>query len=318
MAPRVPSLPEFRELLYMLGVGSVTWYAVLIALPLLLFAARRINTTRGRTTLIAIAAVAVLFGATAVTDFIITYRGVHAPSFVNYLPVALRLELLPWVAAVGLVVVIEMRRRGIQSRLEGERLRGEVAEQRLIALTGQLQPHFLFNTLQGISTLIHRDPGKADEMLTRLSELLRDLLRHRDSPLIRLEDELKYIRTYLEISQFRFGDRLSFSIDSPSKLGGAQVPLFILQPLVENALTHGIGPKARGGTIEVRTRHDQDHLTIEVIDDGVGVANDHGAGVGILNTRERLAASYGNDASITLTPRDAGGSAARITVPYRT
>jgi LytS/YehU family sensor histidine kinase len=318
MAPRVPSVPDLRELLYMLGVGSVTWYAIIVVLPLLAVAARRINTTRGRATLIAVVTTVLLFLTTAVIDFLITYRGVQAPGFVNYLPVALRLQLLPWIAVVGIVTVIEMRRRAIQSRLEGERLRSEVAEQRLIALTGQLQPHFLFNTLQGISTLIHRDPNAADEMLSRLSELLRDLLRHRDSPMITLDDELRYIRTYLEISQFRFSDRLSFAIESPRDVTTAKVPLFILQPLVENALAHGIGPKAKGGTIKVCVERNGDRLAIDVSDDGAGISPSLTAGVGIPNTRERLVASYGSSAALTLHERTGGGTVARIEIPYRT
>lgn len=319
MAPRVPSMPHFPELLFMLGVGSVTWYAVFIALPLLLVVARRIDTDRfSRREIIAasIATLLVLFLVTAWIDYEITYTGFgNKPGFLDYLPVTLRLELLPWIAVGGIVAVIEMRRRATESLLEREKLRGEVAEQRLIALTGQLQPHFLFNTLQGISTLIHRDPSSADEMLSRLSDLLRDLLRHRDSPLVKLEDEIRYIRTYLEISQFRFGERLTFSIDSPRDASSAAVPLFILQPLVENALGHGIGAKAEGGTISIRAARRAAMLIIEVEDDGRGVSGAE-EGMGLSNTRQRLHASFGENAHLTLNQRDGGGTISRIEIPF--
>jgi signal transduction histidine kinase len=323
MAPRVPSLPpDIPELLFMLGVGSVIWYAAIIALPLLLLVARRIDLeTRGRAQVAigAIIAFIVMLTATAAVDFAVTYRGIASkPQFVDYLPVVLRQQLLPWIAVAATVIAVEARRRGMQSRLERERLRGVVAEQRLVALTGQLQPHFLFNTLQGISTLIHRDPEAADEMLSKLSDLLRDLLKHRDSPVVKLEDELRYVRTYLEISKLRFADRLNFEIDSPSDAAGATVPLFILQPLVENALSHGIGTRARGGSITVRARRESNRLVIEIEDDGNGITDSDSKGIGLKNTRERLNASFGDDGQLTLARRNGSGTVARIDIPYRT
>jgi LytS/YehU family sensor histidine kinase len=309
------------ELLFMLGVGSVIWYGAIIALPLLLLVARRIDLeTRGRAQVAigAIIALIVMLAATAAVDFAVTYRGIASkPQFVDYLPVVLRQLLLPWLAVAATVIAVEARRRGMQSRLERERLRGVVAEQRLVALTGQLQPHFLFNTLQGISTLIHRDPQAADAMLSKLSDLLRDLLKYRDSPVVKLEDELRYVRTYLEISKLRFADRLTFRIDSSPDTASAAVPLFILQPLVENALTHGIGTRARGGSITVRARRESSRLAIEIEDDGNGVTGSDTRGIGLTNTRERLNASFGDDGRLLLTQRNGSGTIARIDIPYR-
>lgn len=324
MVPRVPSLPpDLPELLFMLGVGSVIWYAVIITLPLILLAARHVDTDRYSRTQIALGAFLVfadLFFVTAVIEHLIIYRGMQSkPSLSSYLPVALRQDFLPWIALAATVTAVEMRRRGTQSRLERERLRAQVAEQRLVALTGQLQPHFLFNTLQGISTLIYRDPDAADEMLSKLSDLLRDLLRHRESPVVRLEDELKYIRTYLEISQLRFSDRLRFSIESSPSLANAAVPLFILQPLVENALAHGIGTRAQGGAINVRAMRTGERLVVEVEDDGAGMSIDGSLndGVGLSNTRERLTASFGSDAVLSFERLPDHGTIAKIDVPFR-
>jgi len=320
MVPRVPqALPDVRELLFMLGVGSVVWYAVALALPFLLLAARRVNTERQKPMRIAAIATGIfitLFAATALIEFLVTYRGIASrPSFISYIPVALRQDLLPWIALAAFVVAFELRRRANRSRLERERLRAQVAEHRLIALTSQLHPHFLFNTLQGISTLIHRDPDAADEMLSKLSDLLRDLLRHRDTALISLDDELRFIRTYLEISKFRFADRLSFSIDADKSLASTRVPLFILQPLVENALTHGIGARASGGQITVRANKVRGRLRLEVEDNGGGLGISQKDGVGLTNTRDRLRALFGTDQSLSIEPTSTGGVIARIDVP---
>jgi two-component system, LytTR family, sensor kinase len=244
----------------------------------------------------------------------------RGPGPEDYLPVALRRDALPWIAVAGIVAFIEARRRGREAALEQARLRAEVAEQRLVALTGQLQPHFLFNTLQNISALIHRDAEAADEMLAKLSELLRDLLRHRDHVLVPLADEIRHTGTYLDIARVRFAERLAVVIDVPPDVHEALVPLFILQPLVENALAHGIGGRLDGGCISVRARRVGDRLHLEVTDDGAGFAEGRPGreGIGLANTRERLRASFGDDQHLSLVRVEAGGTSARIELPYRT
>jgi two-component sensor histidine kinase len=326
MLPRLPGpAPNFRTLLYLFGVGSVVWYAAAVALPLLVLGARRIDidrSGRARTIGLVVAAVASLIAVTSIIDYVAIYHGSPSalqPGFSAYAPQALRQNVLPWVALVGLVAVIEAGRRAVQSALDRERLRAKVAEQRLIALTGQLHPHFLFNTLQGISTLIHRDPEAADEMLAKLSDLLRDLLRHREHVLVALTDELRYARTYLEIAQLRFADRLRFQIDVAADSEPASVPLFILQPLVENALAHGIGGRTRGGCVRVTARRAGDRLQLEVADDGAGLTTSTTLreGIGLSNTRERLRASFGDDHRFTLGSGTEGGAVARIDIPFR-
>jgi two-component sensor histidine kinase len=322
--PRVPGpAPDFRTLLYLLGVGSLIWYAVVVAFPLLVVGARYIDAERlGRGRAIAISAgiVATLIVITSVTQYFLIYGGVSMrPSFGAYAPQAIRLNVLPWVALTGLVAGIEARRRAVQATVDRERLRAQIAEQRLIALTGQLHPHFLFNTLQGISTLIHRDPDAADEMLAKLSDLLRDLLQRRDQAMVPLSDELRYARTYLEIAQLRFAERLEFEIDVDPSLDQASVPLFILQPLVENALAHGIGQRAEGGRVTVTAQRDGNRLRLAVADDGAGLTTSATMreGIGLGNTRERLRATYGPDHRFSLESRPDGGAIARMDVPYR-
>jgi sensor histidine kinase YesM len=322
MFPRLPGPPpSVPILLYMLGVGSFVWYAVAFALPLLVWGARRVDTERhgiARAIWLSIVVVISAIAVTTVIQFFLIYNDERfRPGFIAYLPEGIRQSLLPWIAVVALVSVIEARRRAVQSRLERERLRAQIAEQRLVALTGQLHPHFLFNTLQGISTLIHRDPNAADEMLGKLSDLLRDVLRHRDQPLVALDDELGYTRTYLEIARMRFADRLDFTIDMSPGLEDAAVPLFILQPLVENALGHGIGASALGGRVTVRAHRDGNRLLLEVEDDGAGISSAPKEGIGLSNTRERLRASFSSDQSLTLEPAKGGGAVARLEIPYR-
>jgi LytS/YehU family sensor histidine kinase len=230
---------------------------------------------------------------------------------------AMRRHFLPWIAVAACVAVIEARRRSRAAAIERERLRAEAAEQRLVALTGQLQPHFLFNTLQGISTLIHRDPSAADEMLTKLSDLLRDVLRDRARTRVPLADEIRYARTYLEITQVRFAQRLTFDIDVPDELSRASVPLFILQPLIENALKHGVGARIRGGSIAIRASRREQRLIIEVIDDGPGFGNSAPVErVGLGNTRERLRAAFPADHELRLVESVTGGALVRIDTPY--
>ncbi len=300
----------------------MVWYAVFLALPLFLWIARRVDSflrSRVFTVGIVVFGIASLVILTSWVDFGITYRGAPSrPGFMEYLPQALRQNLLPWIALTGIVVAVESRRRAVKLAVEQERLRSGMAEQRLVALTSQLQPHFLFNTLQGISTLIHRDPDAADEMLGKLADLLRDVLRDRDRVVVPLSDEIRYARTYLEIAKLRFGERLRYEIDIPRDLEAALVPLFILQPLVENAIAHGIGSKIGGGSIVVRAYGKTDTIRLEVEDDGGGIRAGAATrdGIGLSNTRERLRAAFGVDQTFELLALP-GGTIARVEIPAR-
>ena len=153
-------------------------------------------------------------------------------------------------------------------------------------------------------------------MLTKLSDLLRDVLRHRDRALVPLGEELRFTRTYLDIAKIRFGDRLSFQIDVAPDLHDVPVPIFLLQPLVENALKHGLGARIRGGSISIAAERAGDRVRIDVADDGPAAASiAEASGIGLTNTRERLAASFGAHQSFMLMPRPGGGALARLTIP---
>jgi LytS/YehU family sensor histidine kinase len=241
--------------------------------------------------------------------YLASYRGAAlAPSFWTFFPVALAANAIPLLAVAALANGLEARRRAVRSAFEAQRLRAQLAESRLAAVTTQLQPHFLFNTLQGISTLIHRDPVAADRMLGQLADLLREVLRRSRHALAPLGEEVSMIGTYLDLARGRYGDRLQVRLDVDPAATAALVPVLLLQPLVENALTHGIGPRASGGTVGITARRDHRSLMVTVWDDGEGFAPPVVEGTGIGNTRERLRMAFGEDQALEVRRRPAGGT----------
>ena len=205
---------------------------------------------------------------------------------------------------------------------ERARAQDQLAEAQLHSLRLQLQPHFLFNTLNTIVALIGTEPRAAERMVAGLSELLRASLRLADEQEVPLARELDHLQLYVDIQQTRFGDRLDVDMDVDPAVRSALVPSLLLQPLVENAIRHGISPRAAGGHISVRASRDADELRLEVRDDGVGVATADGAppreGVGLGNTRERLRRLHGKRHRFAYESRPGSGFAVRIALPFRT
>ena len=209
--------------------------------------------------------------------------------------------------------------RGEQEReRQAVELRERLTHAQLEALRSQLHPHFLFNTLNAAVTLMHSDVPGADRMLTELADLLRTTLAYPGTQEITLGEELALVDRYLSIMRVRFRDRLTVLIEVAPDSRDALVPAFILQPLLENALEHGLAVKPGPGRLEVTAAREDHHLAITVTDDGPGPAHDAAAGVGLTNTRERLTQLYGTDQSLTLTaagPR--GGGRVRVAIPWR-
>jgi len=199
-------------------------------------------------------------------------------------------------------------------------LESQLGQARLQTLRMQLQPHFLFNTLNAISTLVQTNPAAAQEMIGSLGQMLRLSLDSGSEPEVPLEEELKFLNCYLEIAQTRFGNRLEVNYDLGPETGNALVPTFILQPLVENAVRHGIEPAAAGGTIEISVRHDGQMLLILIRDSGVGLAAEPSApgGIGIANTRARLASLYPGWHHFAVRNSAAGGCVAELEIPFHT
>ncbi|NUQ19380.1 MAG: histidine kinase [Gemmatimonadaceae bacterium] len=205
---------------------------------------------------------------------------------------------------------------------ERVRTQDRLAEAQLQSLRLQLQPHFLFNTLNTIIALIGPEPRAAERMVAGLSELLRASLRLADEQEVPLARELDHLQLYVEIQQTRFGERLGVDVDVDPAVRNALVPSLLLQPLVENAIRHGIAPRAAGGHISVRASRDADELRLEVQDDGVGATTRDGAlpreGVGLGNTRERLRRLHGRRQRFAWESRPGAGFAVRIALPFRT
>jgi two-component system LytT family sensor kinase len=206
-------------------------------------------------------------------------------------------------------------------------LAGRLAQAQLQALRMQLNPHFLFNTLNAISSLMLKDVVAANKMISRLGELLRFALEKSDQQEVPLEQEIEFIRRYLEIEQIRFGERLQLKMElDPSTLQAA-VPNLILQPLVENAIRHAIEPRETTGRIELRTIRDNGHLRLQISDNGPGLQPDNARRaeaadhtrerIGLNNTRERLRKLYGESQQFDLTQNAMGGVTASLLIPFR-
>lgn len=214
----------------------------------------------------------------------------------------------------------ERKQAALRLELHSSQLESQLAQARLGALKMQLQPHFLFNTLNAIMVLVRRGQGRdAEEMLGRLSDLLRCVLDDVDAQEIPLRRELDYARLYLSIEQVRFQDRLRVEITAPPDLLEAAVPHMILQPLVENAIRHGIGRSSTAGRLRIEASASDSVLTIRVEDDGPGLAAEASAGhgIGLANTRSRLAQLHGAQAALDVRDRAQGGVEAKLRLPLR-
>jgi signal transduction histidine kinase len=231
------------------------------------------------------------------------WRFFHA-AFVNFL------------VAIGAWYAFDLYRRYQAREVEASRLEAELARAQHQALRMQLQPHFLFNALNTINSLIRVDPDSAERMVSRLGDLLRFTLEQSGPQEVSLRQELAILECYLEIQRLRFGDRLQTSIHCPEDLLHAMVPNLLLQPLVENAFKHGLGRRSKGSRLEVRISRVGETLRLEVEDNGKGLG---GAplkqGIGTSNTRSRLAMLYGDRHRFDLLSPSEGGALARIELP---
>ncbi len=238
---------------------------------------------------------------------------VPAPMLLGWLLIA----ALTWVAVLTLSYAWRYRKEAFEAR----RLQAELAEAQLHALKSQLHPHFLFNALNAVVTLTTSDPPAAKRVVILLSDLLRRALADGGVQEVPLAREIEFARSYLEIEQVRFPNRLSVEVSVDPRAERARVPHLVLQPLVENAVRHGIGPKASPGTVRIEAGLDGDTVTLSVLDDGIGpsaAARSRGAGVGLSNARARLSRLYGDRASLECGARAGGGFQASVRLPLRT
>jgi two-component system LytT family sensor kinase len=199
--------------------------------------------------------------------------------------------------------------------LREERLKRLLTEAELKALRTQVDPHFLFNTLNTIADLISTNPEQAERITERLAECFRYALAKHSRDLSTLDEELDFARHYLGIEQVRFGDRLRVQLSRGDATGSEAVPSLLLQPLLENAIRHGLAPMREGGCVSVQAHREGDRLHLCVEDDGVGLRADLRAGVGLRNVQERLRTLYAQAAEFVIGERPGGGTMIRIVIP---
>lgn len=251
-----------------------------------------------------------------VIDEPVTFAEVFRPLLVKTFP----FNLLIYGVIVSVSHAIDYYRKYHERTVQALELEKHLTEARLQSLLRQLKPHFLFNSLNGIASLMYSDVAAADKMLVRLSELLRIAMSHSGAPVAPLREELAFLEKYLEIERIRFRDRLevTFAVD-PAALD-ARVPSLILQPIVENAIRHGVEPHARTGRIRVQVTRAGHELQMAVSDNGAGLPAGGFArqGIGTTNTRARLQELYGSRHQLDFSNEPEGGLRVTISIPFET
>lgn len=229
-------------------------------------------------------------------------------------------DLMLKMTVYGLVVTLfhalRQTQRARVEHLRAVELDALSARAQLAALQAQINPHFLFNTLHSLSVLIRRVPGTAEAAVDRLAELLRFVLDHSGREDIALRDELRFVSNYLALEQLRFEERLRVATDVDAAALSARVPPFCLQPLVENALHHGLAPRESGGTVTVSARREDDTVVLQVADDGVGPPSRpcERPGVGLASLRRRIEHQAGGQ--LIIEHPDGGGFRATVRIPF--
>lgn len=254
------------------------------------------------------AAVAPWVGAlSAGPTWVATYSRLLGTTFFLGLPVY-------WIL-VGAMQAVRLARAARERERRASRLEAQLAEARLAALRAQLQPHFLFNALNSVSVLMHEDVEAADRVLVQLSGLLRRALESSAAPEVPLYEEMAFLEAYLAIEQVRFEDRLRYRVEIAPEVLDARVPSLILQPLVENAVRHGLGTSPAPCRIEIAAERRNGSLHLSVRDDGPGISPGAAEGVGLSNTRSRLQLLYGDAHSFYLATAPGGGLLVTLAIP---
>jgi two-component system LytT family sensor kinase len=308
--------PRWR---YTLTMAATEWYVWAAFTPLIAWLSRRLRVSQlrwWRLLALAVIGVPVAFIKVTITRVL---RGISEGGEAYFQITDLAAQYLIFWGIVG-ATHAWLYYRDVQGReLRTSRLEALLAQTRLQMLSMQLQPHFLFNTLNTIAELVHQRPADAERMISGLSHLLRETLHAGLTDRVPVEQELALLDRYIEIQKARFGDRLKVevSVADPAALA-ALVPSLLLQPLVENSIKHGIGARAGVGRIGIIVSRTASQLVIEIHDDGRGIgAGIVREGVGLANCRSRLQTLYGVDrCRLEIANRDGGGAAVRIAVPF--
>lgn len=300
-----------------------TWYTWAVLTPVIFLAARRFPLDRagwaarlpvhlGLNLIMLFVSGGIVIGVRALMGFPV--GSVQAALAGNLQVSVLTYWTVLWVAH-GLAYYRASQARMVRTA----ELTAQLSQARLEALRAQLHPHFLFNTLHAISAFVRQEPDKAETMLAELGELLRAAMDAANEPTVPLSREMEFIDRYLSIQKARLGDRLHVEVDVPPELGDVLVPNLLLQPLVENAVEHGIADRLGEGKLWIRGFMENGNLCLEVEDDGPGLSDEKldpaSWRVGLRNTRDRLAQLYGPEQHLELANSDAGGLRVRVVIP---
>lgn len=303
---------------------AVDWYSCAIFTPLLFWLARRSPLGPGQwwpslpVHLVVVAILSLLKFLIQHTVLVSGFGYTQVPPLERLLAGGYIMENVAFWCVVGVVHAVEFHQRVREREVLTSRLSARLSSAQLEALSARLHPHFLFNTLQAISTLVYRDPAAADTMLRHLSNLLRRTLQRDPGHEVTLTAELAMLDEYLAIQQVRFGERLVVERTVDAESGKGLVPHFVLQPLVENAIEHGIARKAGTGRIALAAQRVGEELIVSVTDNGIGLTSDTSPteGTGLGATRQRLRELYGERATLSLNPGATGGVEAKLVLPY--
>ena len=321
---RDPSFP-------MLLILNVTyWYSWALLVPVMLWMARRFRFDRHTWRRSVLAHIPAVLAVTALHALltvslrtpILTAYGRDTmwwSSFQELFFLQFDWEMMTYWAVVGASHAYDFHRESQAQKLAAAQLQTRLAEASLQSLQRQLHPHFLFNTLHSISALIPRAPEAADAMLGQLSDLLRLTLDRIGTQELPLKEELDFVQKYVEIERTRFGERLRVEFDIAPETLDAAVPNMLLQPLVENAIRHGIARKVGSGRVDITARRENDDLCLVVRDTGPGLAEAKpglSKGVGLANTRSRLEHLFGERHSLDFSEPPGGGLAVKIVIPF--
>jgi len=305
---------------------AVSWLPWVLATPLVVLLARRYPFTRGRiaVAMTVHAAAFILIGLTAQAWFAILQAVMNPwaypqqPTFVEAWRTSLSYQVLPYLIVYALILGIVFIG---DARERTARLNEELSKAQLAALRRQMEPHFMFNTLNSIAGMVREQrTDAAVNMIVGLSEFLRRSTEDSHRPQVTLAEEVEYLQRYVDIQKVRFGERLQVSVDIPEKVLRAQVPNLLLQPLVENAIKHGIAKRVVGGTVRVSATGENGTLRLSVCNDGPTAATEFeptAAGVGLSNLRTRLRILHGDQSELQLQRAASGEAEVVVTLPLR-
>jgi two-component system, LytTR family, sensor kinase len=323
-------LPFWR----VVATNLLGWWPWIPATPIVLWLGRRFPVERGTWWRVLPIHLLACLLITSVHFGVFTYAGIvfspfgpprtPQPFWETFLGRAMsqvHLDLLIYAATLGVSYAVSYYFRFREREFRASQLETQLAQAQLQTLKMQLHPHFLFNTLNAIAGLVRDSRNKAAvNMIAGLSDLLRYTLENAGKQEVALKEELEFLELYLDIQQMRFSDRLKVELQIEPETLGALVPNLILQPLVENAIRHGISRRATSGTVGVSAKRDDGLLYIRIYDDGPGLKRDKGRGtvegVGLSNTRARLRQLYSEEQNFSLSEREGGGVEATLIIPF--